>query len=242
MDNKINCFIAYNKGADFLQTIKQLNTSELVNQIFLLSPVLVEIENTLTIVVSELFSTETIKLIAGNSNTSYSLIALQNQGLGVGQFAVERMVQVAENTGAAMVYTDYFEIKNGVQTPSPVIDYQFGSLRDDFNFGPVQLFRNDVLKTFDEQEFNWAGYYSLRLHASRLGELVRIPEFLFIMNETDTRKSGEKQFDYVSGSARDKQIEMEKVCTDHLKKLEYFCNRHLTKSISQKKIFPWKHL
>ena len=103
MDNKINCFIAYNKGADFLQTIKQLKASELVNQIFLLSPVLVEIENTLTIVVSELFSTETIKLIAGNSNTSYSLIALQNQGLGVGQFAVERMVQVAENTGAAMV-------------------------------------------------------------------------------------------------------------------------------------------
>jgi hypothetical protein len=222
MDNKINCFIAYNKGADFLQTIKQLKASELVNQIFLLSPVLVEIENTLTIVVSELFSTETIKLIAGNSNTSYSLIALQNQGLGVGQFAVERMVQVAENTGAAMVYTDYFEIKNGVQTPSPVIDYQFGSLRDDFNFGPVQLFRNDVLKTFDEHEFNWAGYYSMRLHASRLGELVRIPEFLFIMNETDTRKSGEKQFDYVSGSARDKQIEMEKVCTGHLKKIGGF--------------------
>jgi hypothetical protein len=175
MDNKINCFIAYNKGADFLQTIKQLKASELVNQIFLLSPVLVEIENTLTIVVSELFSTETIKLIAGNSNTAYSLIALQNQGLGVGQFAVDRMVQVAKNTGAAMVYTDYFEVKNGVQTPSPVIDYQFGSLRDDFNFGPVQLFRNDVLKTFDEHEFNWAGYYSMRLHASRLGELVRIP-------------------------------------------------------------------
>jgi hypothetical protein len=222
MDYKINCFIAYNNEAGFLQTINQLRASELVNNIFVLSPVLIETEKTEILVVNEVFSTATIKLIAEYSNTSYSLIILHNQAISIGQFALERMLQVAENTGAAMVYADYFEIKNGIQTPHPVIDYQLGSLRDDFNFGPVQLFRNDVLKTFDEQEFNWAGYYSLRLHASRLGELVRIPEFLFTMNETDTRKSGEKQFDYVSGNAREKQIEMEKVCTSHLQKIGGF--------------------
>jgi hypothetical protein len=129
------------------------------------------------------------------------------------------MVQVAENTGAAMIYSDYFESKYGLQTPHPVIDYQLGSLRDDFNFGPAQLFRSDVLKTFNELEFKQAGFYALRLHASRLGELVRIPEFLFTMEETDTRKSGEKQFDYVNSSARDQQIEMEKACTHHLQKI-----------------------
>lgn len=219
MDNKINCFIAYNTGTDFLQTINQLKASYLVNKIFVLSPVLIETENTNTIVVSDIFSTTTINLIVKKSNSTYSLIALHNQGLGVGQFALERMMQVAENTGAAMVYADYFEIKNGLQTPNPVIDYQLGSLRDDFNFGPVQLFRVDVLKSFDEQDFHQAGFYALRLHASRLGELVRIPEFLFTMTETDTRQSGEKQFDYVSGNTRDKQIEMEKACTSHLKKI-----------------------
>ena len=222
MDNKINCFITYSAGTDFLQTLNQLIASGLVNKIFVLSHVLFETENIKTIVGSEIFSTETIKLISENSNTTYSFIALQNQSLGIGQFALERMVQVAENTGAAMVYADYFEVKNGIQAPNPVIDYQFGSLRDDFNFGPVQLFRSDVLKSFNEPEFQQAGYYSLRLHASRLGELVRIPEFLFTMTETDTRKSGEKQFDYVSGYARDKQIEMEKVCTSHLKKIGGF--------------------
>lgn len=222
MDNKINCFMAYSTGAEFLQTINQLKASALVNRIFVLSSVLVEMENTKTVIVSEIFSTETIKLISDKSNTTYSFVALQNQSLGIGQLALERMVQVAENTSAAMVYTDYFEIKNGIQTPHPVIDYQLGSLRDDFNFGPVQLIRSDVLKSFDEQEFQQAGFYSLRLHSSRLGELVRIPEFLFTMTETDTRKSGEKQFDYVSGNALDKQIEMEKVCTSHLKKIGGF--------------------
>ncbi len=222
MNQKINCFIVSGNISETQTAVNQLKFSDLVNEVFVLVPEENEIENAKTLLYKNLFSTETIKLIAKNCNTSYSLIALQNNGISVGQFAIERMLQVAENTDAAMVYADYFEIKNGIQTPHPVIDYQLGSLRDDFNFGPVQLFRSDVLKSFDEQEFLQAGYYSLRLHASRLGELVRIPEFLFTMNETDTRKSGEKQFDYVRGNARDKQIEMEKACTIHLKKIGGF--------------------
>jgi hypothetical protein len=222
MTKKINCFVVFAGNTETQTLVKQLKSSDLVNEVFVLSPEETEIENAKTLLYKNPFSTETIKLIAENGSTAYSLIALQNQGLGVGQFAIERMVQVAEKTVAAMVYADYFEIKNGVQTPSPVIDYQLGSLRDDFNFGPVQLFRSDILKSFDEKDFQQAGYYSLRLHASRLGELVRIPEFLFTITEIDTRKSGEKQFDYVSGSSRDKQIEMEKVCTNHLKKIGGF--------------------
>jgi hypothetical protein len=222
VNKKLNCFIVFSGETETQTVVKQLKSSDLVSEVFVISPGKTEIENAKTLISNHPFSTETIKLIAANSNTTYSFIAVQNQSLAIGQFALERMVQVAESTSAAMVYTDYFEVKNGIQTPHPVIDYQIGSLRDDFNFGPVQLFRNDVLKSFDEQEFTWAGYYSLLLHASRLGELVRIPEFLFTMNETDTRKSGEKQFDYVSGSAREKQIEMEKVCTVHLKKIGGF--------------------
>ena len=222
MNKKLNCFIIFSGETETQTLVKQLKSSDLVREVFVISPGKTKIENAKTLISNHPFSTETIKLIAENSNTTYSFVALQNQSLGIGQFAIERMVQVAESTNAAMVYTDYFEVKNGIQTTHPVIDYQLGSLRDDFNFGPVQLFRNDVLKSFDEQEFTWAGYYSLRLHASRLGELVRIPEFLFTMNETDIRKSGEKQFDYVSGSAREKQIEMEKVCTVHLKKIRGF--------------------
>ena len=219
MKNKINCFLLSGNKNDTQSTVNQLNALDLINKIFVLSPEKTEIENAEILLCNSPFSTETVKLIAEKSNTLYSLISLQNNGLGVGQFAPERMVQVAENIGATMVYSDYFEIKNGIQSTHPVIDYQSGSLRDDFNFGPVQLFKSDVLKSFDEKDYLQAGYYALRLHASRLGELVRIPEFLFTMVETDTRKSGEKQFDYVSGNAREKQIEMEKVCTTHLQKI-----------------------
>jgi hypothetical protein len=238
MTKKINCFVVFAGNTETQTLVKQLNYSDLVNEVFVLSTEESEMENAKTLHYKNPFSTETIKLIAENSSTAYSLIVLQNQGLGIGQFAIERMVQVAENTGAAMVYADYFEIKNGVQTPSPVIDYQLGSLRDDFNFGPIQLFRSDVLKSFDDQDFQQAGYYSLRLHASRLGELVRIPEFLFTMTETDIRKSGEKQFDYVSGSSRDKQIEMEKVCTNHLKKIGGFLQPPFKDIDSSKGNFP----
>ena len=124
-----------------------------------------------------------------------------------------------------MVYADYNEIKEGKTTNHPVNDYQQGSLRDDFNFGPVLLFRKDVLQAYlteTNEPWEYAGFYALRLLASRMGELVHIPEYLFTIRETDTRRSGEKLFDYVRASARARQIEMEAACTAHLKKIGAF--------------------
>lgn len=218
MEKKINCFIVYNSETETQFTVNQLKSSELINEVFVLSSENRKIENAKSLVCKHPHSSETIKIIAENSNTAFSMLVLHNQNLEIGYFALERLLQVAEYTDATMIYADYFEVKNGVQSAHPVIDYQLGSLRDDFNFGPVQFYKSEVLKSFDENNLEQAGFYSLRLHASRLGDLVRIPEFLFTMEETDTRKSGEKQFDYVSGSAREKQIEMEKACTNHLKK------------------------
>jgi hypothetical protein len=217
--SKIDCFISYSNTIDTLNTVNQLLNSNLTGDIFVLAPEMVDIENVTTLVCQHPFSTSAMQQIAANCHAEFALVALHSSGLGVGPFALERMVQVAENTGAAMVYADYFEIKNGAQSAHPVIDYQQGSLRDDFNFGPVQLFKREVLKSFSENDYQLSGFYALRLHASRMGELLRIPEFLFAMQETDTRKSGEKQFDYVSGNAREKQIEMEKACTAHLEKI-----------------------
>lgn len=218
MHEKITCFINLSGFHETQQTINQLILSEFVHDVFVLSSDNVAWENARTLLCNEPLSTLCIKQIAEKCDSEFALIALQNTKLEIGQFALERLMQVAKNTGAAMVYADYMEIKNGQQSSHPVIDYQAGSLRDDFNFGPVQLCRNDVLKSFAEDDYKWAGFYSLRLHCSRLGDIIRIPEFLFKIEERDIRKSGEKQFDYVSDNAREKQIEMEKVCTSHLKK------------------------
>lgn len=220
--NKIDCFLAFIGQKKTREMSLLLNANALVNNVFVVSPEAVEIPGAETLVVEQPLSAETIQLIAKKFSAVYSLLALRGTPLELGQFAISRLFQVAENTRAAMVYADYREVKNGEETAHPVIDYQQGSLRDDFNFGPVQLYRTDVLKSFSEDNFQFAGNYALRLHASRLGELIRIPEFLFTMVESDIRKSGEKQFDYVSASAREKQIEMEKACTTHLKKIGAF--------------------
>ncbi len=222
MNKKIDFFLTANENRNNQDTINQLAESGLAHNIFILSPTQIVFNHAETLVCNSPFSTSALKLIAEKSTAEFGILAIQKQPVEMGQFALERMVQVAENTGAALVYADYYETKGAIKTRHQVIDYQMGSLRDDFNFGPVQLFRSDVLKTFDELEFNHAGMYSLRLHASRMGELVRVPEFLFTTTETDMRKTGEKQFDYVSGNAREKQVEMEKVCTSHLKKIGGF--------------------
>jgi len=158
-------------------------------------------------------TTEGIQAIANLSGTHYTAIYTKTLPLKLGAYALERMVQVAENTGAGMVYADHFQMKGDELCPMPVIDYQDGSLRDDFNFGSLLLFRTDELKKAAGRMnvyYDHAGLYDLRLKVSQNNRLFRIPEFLYTEMETDTRKSGEKMFDYVDPKNRDVQIEMEK--------------------------------
>jgi hypothetical protein len=222
---RIDCFIAWSGQEETQQTILQLRQSKLSGSLFVISPVQADFQYAKTLVNTKPFSTESMDQIAAGLEGDFALIALRNTTLGPGQFALERLGGIAADTGASMVYSDYGEIKEGKYLNHPVTDYQEGSLRDDFNFGPVQLFRKDVLEAWRQelkQKWDHAGFYELRLLASRMGELIRIPELLFTMKETDVRLSGEKLFDYVSSSAREKQIEMEAACTDHLKKTGAF--------------------
>ena len=218
MMKKIDCFIAFSDQSNTQIVINDLYNQPLVNRIFVLSKLFADFENAEVIITENLSSTKCIKKIAQKAESGFCFLALNETNLEIGAFALDRLKQVAENTNAAMVYSDYREIKNNVQTFHPVIDYQKGSLRDDFNFGPVQFYKTEVLKNFGSEDYDFAGYYALRLFAARWGEITRIPEYLFSMVENDTRKSGEKQFDYVSQNSRIKQIEMEKACTFHLKK------------------------
>ena len=162
------------------------------------------------------FSTEEIRKIAASADTEYTVIYTKATDLKFIAFGIERMIQVADDTGAAMVYSDHF---NG-EEPAPVIDYQEGSLRDDFDFGGVQMYRTNILKEAVagmDKEYRFAGLYDLRLRVSRLGSLLHIPEFLYYELDTDNRDSGEKQFDYVDPKNRAVQVEMEDACTSHLK-------------------------
>ncbi len=219
----IDCFIAYTGKEATQNTIDQLHQSELVSSVTIISNKKVEVNDAELLVNPHPFSSKNMLEVQKKCSSEYVLIALKDTPFQLGQFAIERMHMLAENTQAMMIYSDYVEVKDGVQSNHPVIDYQKGSLRDDFNFGPVQLFRKEVFENLNiESSWDHAGYYNLQLLASRIGEIVRIPEPLFHMIESDIRKTGEKQFDYVKDEARKIQVEMEEACTDHLQKVGAF--------------------
>lgn len=172
--------------------------------------------------ISPRISTARIREIAAESKEAFTLLYTKPTELRWVNFGLERLLQVAEDTGAAMIYADHFAEMNGEVTEAPVIDCQKGALRDDFDFGGVQVYRTSVLREAVAgmtEEYEFAGLYDLRLRVSRLGPLVHVNEFLYYEVELDTRKTGEKLFDYVDPRNRAVQIEMEKACTEHLKAL-----------------------
>ena len=163
-------------------------------------------------------STASVREVASKADTEYTLIYTRQTRLDWVNFGLERMLQIAADSGAALAYADHFD----GDVPSPVIDYQQGSLRDDFDFGGVQLYRTDALKKAVSEmdaDYEFAALYDLRLRVSEIGPLVHINELLYYETETDRRDSGVKLFDYVDPRNRAVQVEMEKVCTAHLKRI-----------------------
>lgn len=163
-------------------------------------------------------STAAIRDIAAKASAPYTMICLKPdiEWVYLGQ---ERMIQVLEMSGATMVYADHFAKIGDTVTQAPVIDYQIGALRDDFDFGAVLLWATKKLKALVAQmdtDYEFAGLYDLRLRAEKL---EHIPEFLYYEVENDTRKSGEKLFDYVDPRNRAVQVEMEVCVTAHLKRI-----------------------
>lgn len=171
------------------------------------------------------------RIVQKAKDADYILVATKETKIATGQFGIERMLDVAESTGAGMVYSDYMEVKEGNLSAHPVIDYQEGSLRDDFNFGPLVLYKASAFceaVAAMTQNFEYAGFYYLRLKVSQNYDFVRVPEFLYTIDETDTRKSGQKLFDYVDPKNRQVQIEMEQAVTEHLKDIDAWLSPEFT--------------
>ena len=164
--------------------------------------------------------------VAREADGDYTLLSLKPTPVDMGEGALQRLLRAAEETDAAMVYGDYLAVKESETERHPVIDYQEGSLRDDFDFGQIVLIRTQWLKKWAEEvaadenrHYQFAAWYDLRLFLSRCGLLFHLNETLYTIVEEDTRKSGEKQFDYVNPRNREVQIEMERACTEHLRQL-----------------------
>ncbi len=224
MNKSINCFIPFVDAAQAQVTIDGLKQSALVSKIFLLATdsQAKAVEGCEVITIDALNSSDTMLKIAQATEGEYILLYTKYNNLVMGYFALDRFVRLAEDSKAGMLYADSYTVVEGKKTNSPVIDYQFGSLRDDFNFGSVLFFNAADFKKAAagiDTKYTAAGLYDLRLRISRIAPIVHINEYLYSDVTVDNRKSGEKIFDYVDPKNRGVQIEMEKACTAHLKEI-----------------------
>lgn len=203
----IECFVPSMSGEDISTTVESFSRSHSFTGVTILSGV-------------SLRSTETLRSIAEAVSHKYVLLYTKDTPLEMGMFALDRLVAIAEDSGADMLYADHYRLmEDGSRQRHPLIECQKGALRDDFDFGSVLVFKSSSFKRAVramDADYEWGALYDLRL---RMKKIVHVNEYLYTEIETDNRKSGEKLFDYVDPKNRSVQIEMEKVCTEHLKRI-----------------------
>ncbi len=222
MKKTINCFVPFVDAAQAQATVNALRQSELVTKIFLLATAenAQPLEGCELIHIDTITSSATMKKIAAAADADFVLLYTKYDTLVPGYFALERLVRLAGDSRAAMLYADSYSVVDGKKSNVPVIDYQFGSLRDDFNFGNLLFFCGCCFKKAAEgitANYTAAGLYDLRLRVSRLGDLVHVNEYLYTEIAAPKKEDGESHFSYVDPRNRGAQIEMEQACTDHLK-------------------------
>ena len=207
----VECFMPSMSGEDTSRTVESFSRSTAFTGVTILSG-------------ESFHATETLRNIAEAVSAGYILLYTKAELLDMGLFAIDRMVAIAEDTGADMLYADHYRVLEsadgvGRKYKHPLIDCQKGALRDDFDFGSVLFFSarsfRRAVRSMTE-DYRWGALYDLRL---RMKKIVHVNEFLYTEVETDGRKSGEKQFDYVDPKNREVQLEMERICTEHLKRI-----------------------
>ena len=204
--SSIECFVPSMSAEDMSVTVESFSRSDAFTGVTILTGV-------------SLRSTETLRSIAEAVSEKYMLIYTKDMPLEMGMFALDRIICIAEDTGADMLYADHYKMIDGQRKRHPLIACQKGALRDDFDFGSVLVFKSSSFRRTVramETDYEFGALYDLRL---RMKNIVHVNEYLYTEIETDNRKSGEKQFDYVDPRNRAVQIEMEKVCTEHLKRI-----------------------
>ena len=204
--SSIECFVPSMSAEDMSVTVESFSRSDAFTGVTILTGV-------------SLRSTETLRSIAEAVSEKYMLIYTKDMPLEMGMFALDRILCIAEDTGADMLYADHYKMIDGQRKKHPLIAFQKGALRDDFDFGSVLVFKSSSFRRAVramETDYEFGALYDLRL---RMKNIVHVNEYLYTEIETDNRKSGEKQFDYVDPRNRAVQIEMEKVCTEHLKRI-----------------------
>lgn len=223
MQKGITLYLPSFDSKNVKENISYFKNEPLIKNIFILNfNKEISINEYENIQIEYLTSASTVKKIADKTETEFVLLINDHSIIVPKNNLLHRFIQIAENTSAGILYSDFYEEQNSKLVERPLNDYQIGSVRDNFNFGPVLLFRKDALNHFSgeiKNGFNYSGLYDFRLHTSRSYSIIRIPEFLYTKKSLEKKNKSEEHFAYVDQKNRDVQIEMEKVFTDHLKEI-----------------------
>ena len=223
MKNKVSVFLPFNGVERTNMLVAQLKQLEVIDKIFLLSADIKNIiDGSITLVIQNYRGTKTVQTIVSHTLSDYSLIILDDFPIELEKFTLERFLETAESTGAGIVYSDFYELINGNKVSHPLIDYLAGSLRDDFDFGSMLLFKTLAMKNAIhslKKNYKYAGLYDLRIRISENNSVIRIPDNLYTIKRQENKRNSEEQFDYLDPQNSKVQIEMEEVVTEHLKRI-----------------------
>lgn len=239
-----DCFIPYISDEITQKVIQNLKKEKSIENIFVLHNNNVSPNVTAKFLETDsLDSSNTMKRIASLTQSEYILLCQTPCAFSLGQHAIGRMEYALENNKRSMLYSDYLIIKGDKQEKIPTIDYQIGSIRDDFAFGPLLFFRTADFKRIIESEatqYFCSGLYDVRLKLSEVALPFHLDEFLYSVIDIEEKKAGERQFDYVDPRNREAQIEKEKVCTEHLKRINAYLAPVFKEISWDKEIFEYE--
>lgn len=220
-------FILYQKNPVLQELLSALQQNPQIAHIFLLTAQ--PHENVMLpskcqfLAIDAVENLSTIRKIGQVAESDYCFLQLSPNAVRLGYRCIERMLECMETEQSQMVYADRYDRTDDMMLPHPVIDYQKGAVRDDFDFGCLWLIALSGLRRFLRQttllNIKYAATYALRLFLSTQGELFHLKEFLYEEEKVDFRKSGEKQFDYVDPRNQVVQKEKEIICTEHLHRI-----------------------
>jgi len=224
----ITAFVPHFKSENALKNIDTFSNSELVDKVYLITDKIIKPSEKFNVLNSKYpFSSEAMEMILHNAASEFILLVISESVVRINDNSLKRMMLVAEQNNSGWVYSDFYLNVNGVITNYPLIDYQSGSIRDDFNFGHIILIKTSVFESAVKSnpgnaKYNFAGMYGLRLAISRESFLTRIPEPLYTAEIYETENVKMKMFEYLNPQYRKLQLEMEAAAADHLKHVSAF--------------------
>lgn len=181
-------------------------------------------------------STAALKYIADHCETGYALLLwCKWSDLTLGNKFREETEKEIKKHSPAIIYSDYIDInEGGDEQQHTLIDYTSGAVSDSFELGKLLLISVSSLKHYlalEKEEYQYAGIYAYRLWAYNNGGIVHIPQILYSSKLEDNRKSGQKQFDYLSANVQQRQKEMESAFTRYLKSIGAYISSESIKSV-----------